>query len=241
MDYANAAADDLVMEFNTNGLQTGTLMNSARARVSRMAASDPAAPNKARASGDFKVGLIAAIPKLRAFAILLSGNRDRADDLVQETLAKALQNFGSFEIGSNFIAWLQTILRNAYYTEFRKRWREVSDADGEYAGAIGAKPEQEIHLEYLEFVDALQQLPPTQRELLVLVGASGFSYEEAAEISGCEIGTVKSRVSRGRQRLCALLRGEQANSGEMGKPARLTHLAAVAGSGKKTEVHPAPR
>src|SRR5271163_5001214 len=98
MDYADAAAVDLVMEFNSNGLQIGTEMNSARACVRRMAASDRAAPYKARASGEFKIGLIAAIPRLRAFAILLSGNTDRADDLLQETLAKALQNFGSYSV-----------------------------------------------------------------------------------------------------------------------------------------------
>ena len=152
-----------------------------------------------------KKDLIAAIPKLRAFAVSLSGKSDRADDLVQETLTKALQNLPSFETGSNLLAWLFTILRNTYYSEFRKRQREVADIDGKYTASLVSKASQEDHLELLDFHAALQKLPPDQREALILVGASGMSYDEAAEICKCAVGTVKSRVSRGRQRLLELL------------------------------------
>ena len=149
--------------------------------------------------------MITAIPKLRAFGVSLSGNADRADDLVQETLTKALQNLASFEAGSNLLAWLFTILRNTYYSEYRKRQREVADTDGKYTAALVSKPEQEHHLEYLDFREALRKLPPDQREALILVGASGMSYDEAAAICKCAVGTVKSRVSRARQRLVELL------------------------------------
>jgi RNA polymerase sigma-70 factor (ECF subfamily) len=152
-----------------------------------------------------KTDLIAAIPRLRAFAVSLSGNRDRADDLVQETLTKALQHLNSFDKGSNLIAWLFTILRNTYYSEFRKRQREVQDTDGKYTSTLVSKADQELHLEYVDFRQALQKLPPDQREALILVGASGMSYDEAAEICKCAVGTIKSRVSRARQRLNELL------------------------------------
>jgi RNA polymerase sigma-70 factor, ECF subfamily len=152
-----------------------------------------------------KTDLIAAIPRLRAFAVSLSGNRDRADDLVQETLTKALQHLNSFDAGSNLIGWLFTILRNTYYSEFRKRQREVQDTDGKYTASLVVKADQELHLEYLDFREALQKLPADQREALILVGASGMSYDEAAEICKCAVGTIKSRVSRARQRLNELL------------------------------------
>jgi RNA polymerase sigma-70 factor, ECF subfamily len=152
-----------------------------------------------------KQDMVAAIPRLRAFAVSLCGNPDRADDLVQETLAKALLNIKSFTIGTNLLAWLFTILRNAYYSEFRKRRREVADIDGSLSGMLVSKANQDDHMEYLDFREALQKLPPDQREALVLIGASGLSYEEAAEICKCAVGTMKSRVSRARTRLAELL------------------------------------
>jgi RNA polymerase sigma-70 factor, ECF subfamily len=158
-----------------------------------------------RSYAQLKTDLIAAIPKLRAFGVSLSGNRDRADDLVQETLTKALQNLHSFEAGSNLIAWLFTILRNTYYSEFRKRNREVPDTDGKHTASLVTKADQDLHLEYLDFRVALQKLPPEQREALILVGGSGMSYDEAAEICKCAVGTIKSRVSRARHSLNALL------------------------------------
>src|SRR3954466_11616899 len=149
--------------------------------------------------------VLAAVPSLRAFAISLCGNVDRADDLVQETLLRALANINSFEPGSNMPAWLFTILRNLFRSEYRKRRREVEDADGSYAETLKSQPEQGSRLEFNEFRVALDKLPPDQREALILVGASGFSYEEAAAICGCAVGTIKSRVNRARTRLADLL------------------------------------
>src|SRR5690606_18654867 len=140
--------------------------------------------------------VLAAIPSLRAFAISLSGNVDRADDLVQETMLRALANIHSFQPGTNMSAWLFTILRNLFRSEYRKRRREVEDADGGYADSLKSQPEQSGRVEFEEFRAALAKLPPDQREALILVGASGFSYEEAAAICGCAVGTIKSRVNR---------------------------------------------
>ena len=149
--------------------------------------------------------ILATVPSLRAFAISLSGNPDRADDLVQETLLRALANIDSFEPGSNLSAWLFTILRNLFRSDYRKRRREVEDADGNYAKTLKTQPSQSAHLEFEEFRAALDKLPQDQREALILVGASGFSYEDAATICGCAVGTIKSRVNRARRRLAVLL------------------------------------
>ena len=149
--------------------------------------------------------MLAAVPSLRAFAISLCGNVDRADDLVQEALLRALANLSSFEPGTNMSAWLFTILRNLFRSEYRKRRREVEDVDGSYAESLTSAPEQNSRLEIVEFRDALTLLPSEQRESLILVGASGFSYEEAAQICGCAVGTIKSRVNRARSRLAEIL------------------------------------
>lgn len=155
--------------------------------------------------------VLAAVPSLRAFAISLCGNVDRADDLVQETLLRALANIDSFEPGSNMPAWLFTILRNLFRSEYRKRRREVEDAEGTYAQTLKSQPEQSSRIEFQEFRAALAKLPPDQREALILVGASGFSYEEAAQICGCAVGTIKSRVNRARVRLAEMLSIESAD------------------------------
>ena len=149
--------------------------------------------------------ILASVPSLRAFAISLSGNGDRADDLVQETLLRAIANINSFQPGSNLPAWLFTILRNLFRSDYRKRRREVEDADGNYAKTLKTQPAQSAHLEFEEFRVALDKLPQDQREALILVGASGFSYEDAAAICGCAVGTIKSRVNRARSKLSALL------------------------------------
>src|SRR5438105_6668507 len=149
--------------------------------------------------------MLAAVPSLRAFAISLSGNVDRADDLVQETLLRAMANIASFQPGTNMWAWLFTILRHLFRSEYRKRRREVEDTDGSYAESLKSHPEQHGRLEFEEFRAALAKLPPDQREALLLVGASGFSYEEAAAICECAVGTIKSRVNRARTRLAELL------------------------------------
>src|SRR5215213_11054680 len=149
--------------------------------------------------------VLAAVPSLRAFAISLCGNVDRADDLVQETLLRALANINSFQPGTNMSAWLFTILRNHFRSEYRKRRREVEDGDGSYAETLKSHPEQTGRVEFEEFRTALAKLPGDQREALILVGASGFSYEEAATICECAVGTIKSRVNRARTRLSELM------------------------------------
>ena len=149
--------------------------------------------------------LLAMIPNLRAFAISLCGNHERADDLVQETLLKAWSHIDSFEEGTNLRAWLFTILRNSYFSEIRKRRREVEDRDGKQAEGLSVAPAQQGHLDMQDLRKALDMLPPDQREALVLVGAAGMSYEETAEIARCAVGTVKSRVNRARIKLASLL------------------------------------
>jgi RNA polymerase sigma-70 factor, ECF subfamily len=152
-----------------------------------------------------KADLVAAIPSLRAFAVSLSGNADRADDLVQETLVKAWSGLASFEEGTNLTAWLFTILRNIYYSEFRKRRRETPDPDGAIAARLISPATQNIHMDFLDFRAALQKLPVDQREALILIGASGLSYDEAAAVCGCAPGTMKSRVNRARNKLSEML------------------------------------
>src|SRR5215470_20229151 len=136
--------------------------------------------------------VLGSIPNLRAFAISLCGNVDRADDLVQETVLRALANIDSFQPGTNMPAWLFTILRNLFRSEYRKRRREVEDVEGRYADQLKGHPEQVGRIEFGEFRAALAKLPHDQREALLLVGASGFSYEEAAAICECAVGTIKS-------------------------------------------------
>ena len=160
----------------------------------------PAKPSKSLRSD-----LLSVVPNLRAFAVSLCGNPDRADDLVQETLVKAWSNFDSFVEGTNLPAWLFTILRNIYYSEYRKRRREVPDSDGVHAAKLASAPAQTAHMDFLDFRDALQKLPHDQREALILIGASGLSYEEAAAVCNCEVGTMKSRVNRARNRLAEML------------------------------------
>jgi RNA polymerase sigma-70 factor (ECF subfamily) len=170
----------------------------------------------------FRDSLLAAVPSLRAFAISLSGNIDRADDLVQDTLVRAIANSHRFEPGTNLNAWLFTILRNLFHSEYRKRRREVEDPDGAYAEQLTSLPEQGARLDFEDFRSALATLPSEQREALLLVGASGFSYEETAEICGCAVGTVKSRVNRARSRLSGMLRLDAAE--DLG-PDRITRAA----------------
>jgi len=170
----------------------------------------------------FRDALLAAVPSLRAFAISLSSNVDRADDLVQDTLVRAISNAHRFEPGTNLNAWLFTILRNLFHSEYRKRRREVEDPDGAYAEQLTSQPEQGARLDFEDFRSALAILPSEQREALLLVGASGFSYEETAAICGCAVGTVKSRVNRARSRLSSMLHLDAAE--DLG-PDRITRAA----------------
>jgi RNA polymerase sigma-70 factor, ECF subfamily len=155
--------------------------------------------------GSFKDDLVAEIPGLRAFATSLCGSVSLADDLVQDALLKAWSNSSKFQPGTSLRAWLFTILRNSFYSQYRRRVREIQDSDGVYARGIAVAGDQESHLDLADFRKALGTLPPEQREVLTLVGASGLTYEEAAEICSVEVGTIKSRLSRARSKLSELL------------------------------------
>jgi RNA polymerase sigma-70 factor (ECF subfamily) len=170
--------------------------------------------------------LLAAIPSLRAFAMSLTGHRDRADDLVQDTIMRAWANIHKFEPGTNLNAWLFTILRNLFHSDYRKRKHEIEDADGSYAARLKTHPSQFGHLDFEDFRTALATLPVDQREALLLVGAHGMSYEEAAEVCQVAVGTVKSRVNRARTRLAVLL--DLTSEGELG-PDAVTKAALTAG------------
>jgi len=181
-----------------------------------------------------RADIVAAIPSLRAFAVSLCGNPDRADDLVHDTLLKALGSMDSFTEGTNLTAWLFTILRNAYYSDYRKRRRETADPDGLLAARLEDPAAQPGHMDLLDFGEALQKLPADQREALILIGASGLSYDEAAEICGCAAGTMKSRVNRARNRLSELLGLQEGQRAE-------ADAAAAKPKPRKTAESAAPR
>jgi RNA polymerase sigma-70 factor (ECF subfamily) len=162
------------------------------------------------AAPDWRDEVIGLIPALRAFAWSLSHNSADADDLVQETLIKAWTHRDKFEPGTNLRAWLFTILRNTYYTAAVRRRREVADADGKHAATLSAAPTQDWSIAVRSLQAALQRLPDEHREALVLVGAAGLTYEEAAEICGCALGTIKSRVNRARARLLRIMDADAA-------------------------------
>ncbi|CAN7161712.1 sigma-70 family RNA polymerase sigma factor [Phenylobacterium sp. LjRoot225] len=163
------------------------------------------------ATSSWRDEVVALIPALRAFAWSLCHNGSDADDLVQDTLIKAWTHRDRFEPGTNLRAWLFTILRNTYYTHVLRRRREVRDEQGEYAGALKTAPTQDWSVAVHSLQAALQQLPDEHREALILVGAAGLSYEEAAEICGCALGTIKSRVNRARARLLKIMDAEDAS------------------------------
>lgn len=166
---------------------------------------EPIEERAALSDSDFKRELAAVIPHLRAFGRSLSGNRDVADDLVQETLLKAWAARARFQAGTNMRAWTFIILRNHYLSQMR-RARFRGEWDDLTADRILAAPaSQDKHVELSDMQRALLQLPQPQREALILVGAGGFAYEEAAEICGVAVGTIKSRVARGRAALELLM------------------------------------
>jgi RNA polymerase sigma factor (sigma-70 family) len=156
---------------------------------------------------EFKDQLGAVIPHLRAFGRSLSGSRDLADDLVQETLLKAWAARKRFQAGTNMRAWTFIILRNLFLSQMRRARFKGEWDDITAAKILAAPASQDKHIELGDMQRALLHLPQPQREALILVGAGGFAYEEAAEICGCAVGTIKSRVARGRVALEALLTG----------------------------------
>ncbi len=166
--------------------------------------------------GGIKLAIVAMLPQLRVFARSLTRNPAQAGGLVQDSIVKALSNISKFQADSNLRAWLFTILRNTFYSEARKRKREVEDPDGVLAGRLSDRPRQDGAMDLEDFKRAFNQLPSDHREVLMLVGASGCSYEEAAQICGRAIGTIKSRVNRARKKLASLLEpGYAAMIGEL--------------------------
>lgn len=155
--------------------------------------------------GDPRDAIIGHLPALRTFALSLCRDTSQADDLLQDTVVKAWSKFHLFTPGTNLRAWLFTILRNNFYSGRRKRAREVEDPGEVMAGQMVSKADQYGHLALGELQAALKMIPDEQREALILVGAMGFTVEEAAETCGCAPGTIKSRTNRARRALAALL------------------------------------
>ncbi|MGA0546729.1 sigma-70 family RNA polymerase sigma factor [Brevundimonas sp. VNH65] len=180
--------------------------------------STSAAPKPPSEDDDrFKRELTVLIPHMRAFARTLTGDPTAADDLAQDALMKAWDARASYQMGTNMKAWTFMILRNQFYSEKRRSWR-MSQLDQEAAErTLVAVDDPEAPVALDELRQALNSLPEEQREALILVGAGGFAYEEAAEICQCAVGTVKSRVSRARRAVQALL--EQGDYGRDGRAA----------------------
>jgi RNA polymerase sigma-70 factor (ECF subfamily) len=158
--------------------------------------------------------MAALIPQLRAVARSLCRDRAQAEDLAQAALASAWRNRRDFAPGTNLKAWVFRILRNQFYSDYRRSWRmsQLDSAVAEQTLVAVSNPIAALELDDVR--RAMLALPDAQREALTLIGVAGLSYEEAAKICGCAIGTVKSRVGRARQRLLAVLsgRGLQARS-----------------------------
>jgi RNA polymerase sigma-70 factor (ECF subfamily) len=152
-----------------------------------------------------KDDLLAVLPSLRAFAISLTSDVEKADDLLHDTVVRALTHLDKFAPGTNLQAWMFTILRNQFHSSYRKRRREVEDADGQFAAKLSTAPTQDPQLDFEDLRLALAELSAEQREAVLLVGAEGFTYEEAARICRTKVGTIKSRVNRARVRLTELL------------------------------------
>jgi RNA polymerase sigma-70 factor, ECF subfamily len=153
----------------------------------------------------FVDGIMGSLSSLRSFAVSLTHDVHRAEDLVQDTILKAISRQESFEAGTNLQAWLFTILRNQFFSAHRKTRREVEDADGSHAATMVSIPDQEDRIIVQDLEAALAKLPQEQREAIMLVGAEGLSYEETADALGVKVGTIKSRVNRARNRLAELM------------------------------------
>jgi len=165
----------------------------------------PAAKPPSSDDEGFKRELVTLIPHLRAFARTLTGDPTAADDLAQDAMMKAWDARASYQMGTNMKAWTFMILRNQFYSEKRRSWRQTQLDQEAAERTLVAVDDPEAPVALDELRQALKTLPEEQREALILVGAGGFAYEEAAEICGCAVGTVKSRVSRARKALLATL------------------------------------
>lgn len=153
----------------------------------------------------FRDGIVALIPKLRAYALLLTGHPAQADDLVQDALVRAWRFQNSYQPDSNLKAWVFKILRNEFYGQVERGRKIVQDVDGRMAAQLQSAPDQEWRVSHGELLEGLKALTPDTREALLMVTVSGFTYSEAAELSGCAVGTLKSRVNRARERLAELI------------------------------------
>jgi RNA polymerase sigma-70 factor, ECF subfamily len=152
--------------------------------------------------------LLACLPHLRNFALHLTRDPARSDDLLQNTVLRAWTKLDHFQPGTNLEAWLFTIMRNSFYSEYRKRRWEIEDPEGGFARHLMVQPEQESKLMLDDLQEALRRLPPGQRMALLLVVEQGKTYENAAALCGVAVGTLKSRVNRARTQLAAMLRME---------------------------------
>lgn len=155
----------------------------------------------AAATPSFRDGLVASLPALQAFALKLAGNPALAEDLVQDTMVKALRHGASFRPGTNQMAWLITILRNTFFTGLRRRRLEIMAPESLHALLRPDPAVQEDRRLLGEVVLACRSLSDPQRDALFLVGAAGLTYGEAAATAGCAVGTMKSRVNRARAQL----------------------------------------
>ena len=153
----------------------------------------------------FNDDLLQLVPNLRAFARSLTRNVTSADDLVQDTLVKAISYKDKYTEGTNLRAWTFTIMRNTFYNDRVKASREAEDPEGDLSAQLSVKPDHDGRLQYAEFKEAFAQLSDERREALTLVGALGMSYEEAAETCGVAVGTIKSRVGRARKDLAVIM------------------------------------
>ncbi len=160
---------------------------------------------------DLRQELVRWIPNLRAFALSLTQSAQQSDDLVQDTLVKALSNLDKFQTGTNLRAWLFTILRNSFYNDIRyKKYHQTAPLDEVDPGYLELRATQEKYIEFKDVLKGLVTLVPEQREAIILIAAEGLSYEEAAAVCNCPVGTVKSRLSRARQRLEDYANGKSA-------------------------------
>ncbi len=175
-----------------------------------------------RVTPEVRSAMLAALPSLRAFALSLANTRDVADDLVQDSIVRALAHIDQFQPGTNMGAWLFTILRNLFYSQCRRAKHEIEDPDGSYAGHLRTAPEQGAWCDFQDLRRALAKLRAEHREALILIAAEGLSYEDAAKVCGVAVGTMKSRVHRGRVRLAEFLAIEGAE--DLG-PDRVTQAA----------------
>ncbi len=169
------------------------------------APAEQGAPITAEAAAALRSELLLLLPDLRAFARFLVRDRVAADDLVQDTVVRALAALGQFRAGTNLKAWLFTILRNLFFEQTRRRRREAVALSAHLPVAEAVRPEQADAAALRDLQRTLWSLPPLLREALVLVGAQELTHEEAASICGVPVGTMKARVSRARAQLAELV------------------------------------